>query len=128
MKKVTIFFGKCKNEQLFFCIPTKRKPPDFRDKNQAVLVCAYFIDFPVLIQKEINDYDNSLCQLAYDAVEEYRHLFGRLAVLAIQPFAYHRISALIEEKAQLVPFFLRKGFGNRHIKLLPNSGQVEQLG
>ena len=49
MKKVTIFFGKCKNEQLFFCIPIKRKPPDFRDKNQAVLVCAYFMDFPVLI-------------------------------------------------------------------------------
>ena len=45
--------------------------------------------------KKINDYDNSLCQLAYDAVEEYRHLFRRLAVLAIQPFAYHRISALI---------------------------------
>jgi len=49
MKKVTIFFGKCKNEQIFFCIPTKRKLPDFRDKNQEILVYAYFKDFPVLI-------------------------------------------------------------------------------
>ena len=78
--------------------------------------------------KKINDYDNSLCQLAYDAVEEHRHLFRRLAVLAIQPFPYYRISALIEEKAKFVPFFLRKGFGNRHIKLLPGGRQIEQLG
>ena len=90
-------------------------------------MCVFY-GFSRFDLKKINDYDNSLCQLAYDAVEEYRHLFRRLAVLAIQPFAYHRISALIEEKAQLVPFFLRKGFGNRHIKLFPNSGQIEQLG
>ena len=90
-------------------------------------MCVFY-GFSSFDLKKINDYDNSLCQLAYDAVEEYRHPFRRLAVLAIQPFAYHRISALIEEKAQLVPFFLRKGFGNRHIELLPNSGQVEQLG
>ena len=78
--------------------------------------------------KKINDYDNSLCQLAYDAVEEHRHLFRRLAVLAIQPFPYYRISALIKEKAEFVPFFLCESYGNRHIKLLTNSGQIEQLG
>ena len=41
----------------------------------------------------------SLCQLAYNTVEEHRHLFRRLAVLTIQPFPYHCISALIKEKA-----------------------------
>ena len=56
-----------------------------------------------------------MCKLAYDTVEEHRHLFRRLAVFAIQPFPYYRISALIEEKAKFVPFFLCKGFGNRHI-------------
>lgn len=42
-----------RNKQKFSSMLSKGKPPDFRDKNQTVLVYTSFIDFPVLIKKEI---------------------------------------------------------------------------
>ena len=46
-------FRKCINEQKFFSGLSKGNPPDFRDKNQADSVFAFFKDFFVLSKKEI---------------------------------------------------------------------------